>query len=290
MSSKAPNDSKPKLPDYPTGAVRLAGFGDEVAAAFHGKDRRADRVLYLDFDGVLHHEAVYLSRKTPNSKPYIFLDDNEAPGHKLFEWAKILVKMLEDPADADVKIVLSTSWAVVPGFHEAKKRLPDALQSRVIGATHHSRVHGASDWSRNLFQSTPRGGQILDDVNRRRPREWIALDDNTDFWPQDHLRNLIACDGKRGILDPGVRERFREWLVSSRKCLATPQAPGFLGELPASSGHLDFNGSGFDSGESRDDEGGRSHKHPKVSVGAATAEEIDAMNQSSVPRKRPRFR
>ncbi len=149
-------------------------------------------VVYLDFDGVTHHEAVYISHKRG-----IYIDQTIAPGAVLFEWAPILIDALQPYAD--VKIVLSTSWCRQPGFSRAKKRLPMELQSRVVGGTYHRSIHGADPWLRHQFAETPRASQILADVGRRKPKRWIALDDDVDDWPVEYLDHLVPCDGALGL-------------------------------------------------------------------------------------------
>jgi len=60
--------------------------------------QRNSHILFLDFDGVLHPDAVYMRRQRPILK---------AEG-ALFMWAPILVQILDDfPM---VSLVLSTSW------------------------------------------------------------------------------------------------------------------------------------------------------------------------------------
>ncbi|HCE7213786.1 TPA: hypothetical protein NIB84_004757 [Pseudomonas aeruginosa] len=57
------------------------------------------KVLFLDFDGVLHSDAVLMTRKGPKLR---------AEG-SLFMWVDILIEVLEDCPH--VQVVLSTSWA-----------------------------------------------------------------------------------------------------------------------------------------------------------------------------------
>lgn len=166
-------------------------------------------VAYLDFDGVLHHEAVYISAKRG-----IYIDQSIAPGAALFEWAPILADAL-DPYP-DIKLVLSTSWCRQPGFSRAKRRLPPELQQRVIGGTYHRRHHGADPWQRRDFAETPRAMQILADVKRRRPSAWIALDDDIDDWPGEYLTHLVACDGSRGLSSPETQRRLQDALSAMR--------------------------------------------------------------------------
>ena len=62
-------------------------------------------ILYLDFNGVLHHENVRNFGKGP-----VMIES----GHSLFEWSNRLnIALLPYP---EVQIVLSTSWVRILGF------------------------------------------------------------------------------------------------------------------------------------------------------------------------------
>lgn len=156
-----------------------------------------DRVLYLDFDGVLHHGNVLWH---PKKGAYLC-----APtGHRLFQHADLLAEVLSPYAD--LKIVLSTSWVLRYGHGESAKRLPLALRQRVIGSTYHSRMHKVE------FQQSSRGQQIWSDVVRRLPVGWIALDDDDEDWPSWCLENLVRTDEFLGVSAPTVLEKLREKL------------------------------------------------------------------------------
>jgi hypothetical protein len=71
------------------------------------------RFIFLDYDGVLHHEAVYVH---PTKGIYI-----REQGFTLFEWMPILDELLE--AHPDVGIILSTSWAQVKSFSYVERAL-----------------------------------------------------------------------------------------------------------------------------------------------------------------------
>ena len=79
-------------------------------------------ILFLDYDGVLHPDDVYLER----GRPVL-----HATGQQLFMWAPLLQDALTD--HPDVRIVLSTSWARELRFTRARDKLPQGLRSRVIG-------------------------------------------------------------------------------------------------------------------------------------------------------------
>jgi len=80
-------------------------------------------VLFLDYDGVLHADAVYRTKHGLELR---------APG-KLMMHAHILTSLLQD--FPEVRIVLSTSWASLLGYSRAKAALPAELQARVVSAT-----------------------------------------------------------------------------------------------------------------------------------------------------------
>jgi hypothetical protein len=145
-------------------------------------------VLYLDFDGVLHHEDVWWH---PRRGVYI-----QTPGYRLFEHVPLLEAALAP--FPEVSVVLSTSWVRYRRFSDSAKRLGPNLRERVIGATFHSQM------SRQGFESLPRGIQVLNDVARRRPRFWVALDDDLENWVPEYRDHLIHCDNVLGISAPGV--------------------------------------------------------------------------------------
>ena len=145
-------------------------------------------VLYLDFDGVLHHEDV---RWSPKRGAYM-----SAPGEQLFAYVDLLDRQLRDMPD--LRIVLSTSWTVRYGCSRTAARLPESLRRRVIGSTWHSRM------DKNLFYGTPRGLQVIQDLQRRKPTGWFALDDDDEGWPAWSMPYLVQTDGAQGISDPNV--------------------------------------------------------------------------------------
>ncbi len=167
--------------------------------------RSADVVLYLDLDGVVHHEKVlWHPRKGIYMSPY------EAAGHSLFEWIPILEAVLEPYPT--VALVLSSTWCIRPGYSATLKRLPAYLRARFIGGTYHNRVHGVDPWNLSMFRTMPRGVQVKEDARRRKPRQWLALDDDLEGWPDSCRENLIACEGTTGLSNPVVQHELREKL------------------------------------------------------------------------------
>jgi hypothetical protein len=155
-------------------------------------------VLYLDFDGVLHHENCLW-----HPKRGAYLDAPER--YSLFQHSPLLEQMLTPYPD--MRIVLSTSWVLRYGCSVTAERLPPALRDRVIGGTFHSRHMSADD-----FRWMPRGQQVFEDVLRRRPREWLALDDNSEGWPVNHAHRHVLTDAYEGISAPEVRAEIEHKL------------------------------------------------------------------------------
>lgn len=161
------------------------------------------RLLYLDYDGVLHHENCFWH---PRRGAYLV-----APhGYVLFQHALLLQQLLEPYPD--IQIVLSTSWLCRYGYSKTVKRLPLGLRVRVIGATYHSKMDEAK------FKNLPRGQQVYEDVLRRKPAAWLALDDNTEGWSDECLPHFVFTHQDDGIADPETVMRLVErlkWLGSA---------------------------------------------------------------------------
>lgn len=149
------------------------------------------RLLFLDFDGVLHPDAVFLSSRGV-----------ELRAGALFMWAPLLVEALAP--HQDVQIVLSTSWARNLGFHRARSVLPAELQSRVIGATWHSAM--GKGWPDFIpWDTQTRWEQVEAYLSRlAEPVRWLAIDDDGQWWPSAQRERLILTDPNHGLSDPVV--------------------------------------------------------------------------------------
>lgn len=129
-----------------------------------------------------------------------------AKGHRLFEHTGSLVELLKPYPE--VAIVLSTSWVQVLGYDKALGHLPAALAGRVIGATYHSGMRHERE-----FEQMSRGQQVLADVQRRAPSAWVAVDDDGELWPAEHVGKLVLSHSDAGIGEPGVRAHLEAALA-----------------------------------------------------------------------------
>ena len=156
-----------------------------------------DLILYLDYDGVLHHENVLWH---PKIGAYLSAPD----GYVLFQHAELLEQLLAPYPQ--VRIVLSTAWVRRYGCLKTAKNLRPALRQRVIGATYHSTVREPE------FTALPRGVQVWSDVIKRQPRGWLALDDVDEGWPAHALPHFVRTHEQDGISEPEVLAEFQEKL------------------------------------------------------------------------------
>jgi hypothetical protein len=156
-------------------------------------------LLYLDYDGVLHHENVRFVETTGQFQLV-------APTrYRLFEHLELLERLLEP--FPSVRIVLSTRWTRLKPLPEVSKELLPSLRSRVIG----SFVPPAAPAD---FWTKPKGQQVAEDVERRAPCAWLALDDDQIGWPAWSMPHVIFTDPYEGISPPEAQDAIRRQLAA----------------------------------------------------------------------------
>lgn len=138
-----------------------------------------DRLLFLDFDGVLH----------PNH-----CDPDQ--------WFRLLPTLSNCLLEAPIacRIVISSSWRFHHDLRDLISRFPAPIQQRIIGATGDAHIGRHS-----RFQ------EIKAYLNRCSDRiDWRALDDSAWEFP-DACSELVLCDGAKG-LDDRVTGEIGTWL------------------------------------------------------------------------------
>ena len=139
------------------------------------------RVLFLDFDGVLHPGP----------------DVTSAPAR--WCWLPALVKLLA--GHTDVRIVVHSLWRLDHSVDELRALLGE-LAERVIDATPEGgRLESIETW----LEGHP-------EVSRYR----ILDDDELDFF-YPLPAELIVCDSGLGVTDPVARQQLVAWLEDKAK-------------------------------------------------------------------------
>lgn len=158
-------------------------------------------VLYLDYDGVLHPADVRLTGAAL-ARPRVY--NGDPTDHPLFEHAMLLERTLAP--FPEVRLVLATSWVRTLGYQYTVQQLPLALRARVVGTI----------WQGLLLEHPPRSryDAVQTDANDRGLQRWLALDDDTEGWPDEQRKHLIAPNNAwHGLSQPGVAEELSEALA-----------------------------------------------------------------------------
>lgn len=58
-----------------------------------------------------------------------------------------------------------------------------------------------------------RGQQVWADVVRRGPRDWLALDDDFEGWPEHISDHLVRTHPRFGISEPAVLQELKKKLA-----------------------------------------------------------------------------
>ena len=135
------------------------------------------RVVFLDFDGVLH----------PAGEP---------PGTTLpFEWTPVLAVLLE-PFD-DVQVVIHSSWRERFSAQELRDFL-GPVADRLLGAV------DAGD-----------KGAAIERFLREHPAitDALVLDDQVDEFAPGFPATFLACEPSTGLSSKETQHRLRRWLL-----------------------------------------------------------------------------
>ena len=54
--------------------------------------------------------------------------------------------------------------------------------------------------------------KLWEDVLKRRPRDWLALDDDWVDWPEWCLAHYVKTHAREGLSDPAVQNEFAQKL------------------------------------------------------------------------------
>ncbi|MER1969154.1 HAD domain-containing protein [Castellaniella sp. GW247-6E4] len=163
---------------------------NSVTLTCHGLSIRQVRIIYCDFDGVLHPVSALavFEMRLPR--------EAAVQQGRLFRWTYILEELLTE--HKDVKIVVHSSW---------RQLLPDQELRRYLGPLG-DRYIGKTD-NGDRWQS------ILNHVKTSNPGDWIVLDDHAGEFPTPQPLQLVLCDPESGVWDPVIREKITAWLQAT---------------------------------------------------------------------------
>lgn len=151
-----------------------------------------NRVLFLDFDGVLHPPKAIAGARPPLTPAQI-----RAGWPQTFEHLPLLAQLLQ--AHTDVCVVVSSSWRLFLSEEELGKLL-SPIAPWYAGALHPrltQRDEAIKAW---LAENSIKDFAVLDDV----PRFFTGYPSQ---WPE-----LIVCNAALGIADIQVQQRLQACL------------------------------------------------------------------------------
>lgn len=147
------------------------------------------RVIFLDFDGVLHSVPGFPTGRTARGKPVL-----RAKRVPLFAWLPVLVDLLQ--RHPDVRVLVHSSWRVFHPPDELREMLAE-LGERFVGC-----APPGERWAciQAALDADPRISDFL------------VLDDAADELADAPPQRVVLCDPYLGLSDPQVQERIRQWL------------------------------------------------------------------------------
>ncbi len=149
------------------------------------------RILFLDFDGVLHPKGV--SALDENGR--IIIEP------LIFCWLPILEELLHP--HPEVSIVVSSDWRFLATDEDLRNFL-GALGCRFSGVT--SETHGGGNRARQI--------ETYVEQNLFPGDGWLALDDDLSVLDRqgENDGHFVWCPPQSGISTPEVQAKIRDWL------------------------------------------------------------------------------
>ncbi|CAM8635706.1 HAD domain in Swiss Army Knife RNA repair proteins [Comamonadaceae bacterium] len=154
-------------------------------------------LLYLDYEGCLHNRYCLFG----------FYDGTafrEPKGYKLFQYMDLLEELLLPYPQ--VKIILSTDWLHFFKKLDTIKALSPNLRLRVIGTVLHRGTNSKKTEGKTI-------GQLAEqDIKKRKPKDWLAIGDNTEGWSPLFAHKVILTHYELGISEPRAKRLIQERL------------------------------------------------------------------------------
>ena len=164
---------------------------------------RCRRVIFLDFDGVLHPP-----RAIAGARPPLELHEIRAGWPATFQHLGILTDLLQE--HLDIAVVVSSSWRIF---------LNEAQLGELLAPI--SRWYGGSVGSPQIGRDVA----IRAWLEHNAITDYAVLDDKTKFFPgpAESWPTLILCESETGISDIRVQQKLRDWMSRHTACAAAEE-------------------------------------------------------------------
>ncbi|WP_229227702.1 HAD domain-containing protein [Comamonas thiooxydans] len=153
---------------------------------------QCSRVIFLDFDGVLHPP-----RAIAGARPPLEPHEIQAGWPATFQHLGILADLLQK--HADIAVVVSSSWRIF---------LNDAQLGELLAPI--VRWYGGSVGNPQIGRDVAiRAWLELNAIT-----DYVVLDDKPKFFPgpAGTWPTLILCESETGISDISVQQKLRDWM------------------------------------------------------------------------------
>lgn len=153
---------------------------------------QCSRVIFLDFDGVLHPP-----RAIAGAKPPLEPHEIQERWPATFQHLGILADLLQE--HSDIAVVVSSSWRIF---------LNDAQLGELLAPI--SRWYGGSVGNPQIGRDVAiRAWLELNAIT-----DYVVLDDKPKFFPgaAGAWPTLILCESETGISDISVQQKLRDWM------------------------------------------------------------------------------
>lgn len=159
---------------------------------------QCSRVIFLDFDGVLHPP-----RAIAGARPPLEPHEIRAGWPATFQHLGILKDLLQE--HSDIAVVVSSSWRIF---------LNDAQLGELLAPI--ARWYGGSVGNPHIGRDVAiRAWLELNAIT-----DYVVLDDKPKFFPgpPGSWPTLILCESETGISDISVQQKLRDWMNRHTAC------------------------------------------------------------------------
>jgi hypothetical protein len=152
------------------------------------------KILFLDFDGVLHPLGLALEPgRTIRGKPVA-----RAVTTRYFQWNELLAQLLAQAGARDLRIVVHSTWRT----SRTSEQLAQLLGP--LAPWYGGSVSATLDKNDAIAQWLAQAEQ---------PVDYRILDDTaSSFRDTDQVARLVRCHSLTGVTEPTVQKTLQEWL------------------------------------------------------------------------------